>query len=143
MGAIRLDLYGRGNSSNPDTIYNDLLYANQVIELLDHLDIMEKVSLVGLSNGGRVISAIANLFPERVKRLVYVAPGGFHDNKTEPDKRPVMQSDVDAFIKENYKTIAKGQMSDFKYPERFKGWDDRYETFKIQRLCKCSYQQMK
>ena len=127
LGAIRLDLYGRGNSSNPDTIYNDLLYANQVIELLDHLNIMEKVSLVGLSNGGRVISTIANLFPERVKRLVYVAPGGFHDNKTEPDKRPVLQSDVDAFIKDNYKTIAKGQMSDFKYPERFKGWDDRYE----------------
>ena len=88
---------------------------------------MEKVSLIGLSNGGRVISTIANLFPERVKRLVYVAPGGFHDNKTEPDKRPVLQSDVDAFIKDNYKTIAKGQMSDFKYPERFKGWDDRYE----------------
>ena len=127
LGAIRLDLYGRGNSSNPDTIYNDLLYANQVIELLDHLNIMEKVSLIGLSNGGRVISTIANLFPERVKRLVYVAPGGFHDNKTEPDKRPVLQSDVDAFIKDNYKTIAKGQMSDFKYPERFKGWDDRYE----------------
>ena len=127
LGAIRLDLYGRGNSSNPDTIYNDLLYANQVIELLDHLNIMEKVSLVGLSNGGRVISTIANLFPERVKRLVYVAPGGFHDNKTEPDKRPVLKSDVDAFIKDNYKTIAKGQMSDFKYPERFKGWDDRYE----------------
>ena len=127
LGAIRLDLYGRGNSSNPDTIYNDLLYANQVIELLDHLNIMEKVNLIGLSNGGRVISTIANLFPERVKRLVYVAPGGFHDNKTEPDKRPVLQSDVDAFIKDNYKTIAKGQMSDFKYPERFKGWDDRYE----------------
>ena len=127
LGAIRLDLYGRGNSSNPDTIYNDLLYANQVIELLDHLNIMEKVSLIGLSNGGRVISTIANLFPERVKRLVYVAPDGFHDNKTEPDKRPVLQSDVDAFIKDNYKTIAKGQMSDFKYPERFKGWDDRYE----------------
>ena len=122
-----MDLYGRGNSSNPDTIYNDLLYANQVIELLDHLNIMEKVSLIGLSNGGRVISTIANLFPERVKRLVYVAPGGFHDNKTEPDKRPVLQSDVDAFIKDNYKTIAKGQMSDFKYPERFKGWDNRYE----------------
>lgn len=127
LGAIRLDLYGRGNSSNPDTIYNDLLYANQVIELLDHLNIMEKVSFIGLSNGGRVISTIANLFPERVKRLVYVAPGGFHDKKTEPDKRPVLQSDVDAFIKDNYKTIAKGQMSDFKYPERFKGWDNRYE----------------
>ena len=127
LGVIRLDLYGRGNSSNPDTIYNDQLYANQVIELLDYLNIDKKVSLVGLSNGGRVVSTIAYLYPERVKRLVYVAPGGFHDKKTAPDSRPVLQSDVDTFIEKNYSTIAKGQMSDFKYPERFKGWDERYE----------------
>ena len=134
-----MDLYGRGNSSNPDTIYNDLLYANQVIELLDHLNIMEKVSLIGPQTVGASYQPLLTFFPERVKRLVYVAPGGFHDNKTEPDKRPVLQSDVDAFIKDNYKTIAKGQMSDFKYPERFKGWDDRYEELLKIKALQCSY----
>ena len=80
LGAVRLDLYGRGFSSNPNIIYNDELYADQVIELLKFLSIDKKVSFVGLSNGGRVLSKIATKFPNKVKRLIYVAPGGFHDD---------------------------------------------------------------
>ena len=56
FGVIRLDLYGRGYSDNPDLIYNDQLYASQVVELLNKLEVTQKVNLVGLSNGGRVIS---------------------------------------------------------------------------------------
>ena len=59
FGVIRLDLYGRGYSSNPDVIYNDELYANQVVGLLDYLQVSQKVNFAGLSNGGRVISKIA------------------------------------------------------------------------------------
>ena len=90
LGAIRLDLYGRGNSSITDTIYNDLLYANQVIELLDHLNIDKKVSLVVFERWARHINHRLP-FSRKSEALVYVAPGGFHDNKTEPDKRPVLQ----------------------------------------------------
>ena len=32
------------------------------------------------------------------------------------------------FIKNNYPTISKGQLLDFKYPENFKGWDNKYEN---------------
>ena len=127
LGAVRLDLYGRGFSSNPNIIYNDELYADQVIELLKLLSIDKKVSFVGLSNGGRVLSKIATKFPNKVKRLIYVAPGGFHDVNIAPDITPVTEVEINEFIQNNYSTIAKGQMADFKYPERFVGWDTKYE----------------
>ena len=37
--------------------------------------------------------------------------------------------DVDAFIKDNYKTIAKGQMSDFKYPKDLKDGTTAMKSF--------------
>ena len=69
FGVIRLDLYGRGYSDNPNVIYNDQLYSSQVVELLNKLKITQKVNLVGLSNGGRVISKIAYDYPKIIKRL--------------------------------------------------------------------------
>jgi pimeloyl-ACP methyl ester carboxylesterase len=36
---VRLDLYGRGYSDNPNVNYTDELFARQVIELLDDLEI--------------------------------------------------------------------------------------------------------
>jgi len=127
LGVIRIDLYGRGYSSNPNVIYNDQLYADQVIELLDTIKLTRKVNFAGLSNGGRVISKIAETYPDRVKRLIYVAPGGFHGTKSKPDPTPVSKQDINSFIEANYKTIAKGQLDDFKYPDRFKGWDTKYQ----------------
>tara|TARA_B100001093_G_scaffold169355_1_gene162125 strand:+ start:1958 stop:3181 length:1224 start_codon:yes stop_codon:yes gene_type:complete len=127
LGVVRLDLYGRGFSSNPDVAYNDLLYADQVVDLLESLRITKKVNFIGLSNGGRVISRIATKYPGIVKRLIYVAPGGFHDTNTEPDLTPVSDTEIDEFINKNYSDIAKGQLADFKYPERFSGWDTKYE----------------
>ena len=127
LRVLRLDLYGRGFSSNPNVAYNDALYADQVIELLQSLNITKKVNFVGLSNGGRVISTIAVKYPNKVKRLIYVAPGGFHDTNTVPDLTPVTESEVGVFIQKNYSSISKGQLADFKYPERFIGWDTKYE----------------
>lgn len=127
FGVIRLDLYGRGYSDNPDLIYNDQLYASQVVELLNKLEVTQKVNLVGLSNGGRVISKIAHDHPQIIKKLIYVAPAGFHNTKISPDNSKVTESDIKKFIKKNYKTIASGQMEDFKDPSKFKGWDTKYE----------------
>ena len=49
---ISLDLYGRGFSENVDEIYTDELFANQVIELLQKLNI-DSAKFLGLSNGGK------------------------------------------------------------------------------------------
>ena len=127
-GVIKLDLFGRGYSDNPDMIYNDRLFADQVIELLDSLKINKKVLLVGLSNGGRVISDIATRHYDKIKKLIYVSPSGFHDKNDTPDTSAITDKDINDFIINEFPTIAKGQLSDFKYPQNFAGyWDVKYE----------------
>jgi len=122
---ISLDLFGRGNSKNIDGDYTDELFANQVLQLLSHLEI-DKADFVGLSNGGRVISKIADIKPEIINNLIYVASSSFM-NKTKALVTDVSEKEVREFIDNNFSTIAKGQLLDFKYPEKFEGWDDKYE----------------
>ena len=122
---ISLDLYGRGFSENVDEIYTDELFANQVIELLQKLNI-DSAKFLGLSNGGRVISKIADINPSIVEELIYVASSGFKYVKELNDKS-VSEIEVSNFIKNNYPTISEGQLLDFKYPEKHSGWDIKYE----------------
>ena len=122
---ISLDLYGRGFSENVDEIYTDELFANQVIELLQKLNI-DSAKFLGLSNGGRVISKIADIYPSIVEELIYVASSGFKYVKELNDKS-VSEIEVSNFIKNNYPTISEGQLLDFKYPEKHSGWDIKYE----------------
>lgn len=124
---LRMDLYGRGYSDNPKTFYNDNLFANQVIELIEYLQINQKVTLLGLSNGGRVISQIANNKSSILNRLIYVSSSGFGDIKNTNYKILTQKEEVEDFIKNNYSSIAAGQMNDFKDPSKFKGWDTKYE----------------
>jgi pimeloyl-ACP methyl ester carboxylesterase len=122
---VKLDLYGRGFSDNPDIDYTDELFANQVIELLQELEI-KKATFLGLSNGGRVISKLADLKPNMVEKLVYVSASSFNSHKNNVNKS-VSKEEVNAFIKNRYPTISYGQLSDFKYPENYPFWDDKYE----------------
>ena len=122
---ISLDLYGRGFSENVDEIYTDELFANQVIELLQKLNI-DSAKFLGLSNGGRVISKIADINPSIVEELIYVASSGFKFVDELNDKS-VSEIEVSNFIKNNYPTISEGQLLDFKYPEKHSGWDIKYE----------------
>ena len=122
---ISLDLYGRGFSENVNESYTDELFANQVIQLLEKLNV-DSARFLGLSNGGRVISKIADINPSIVEKLVYVASSGFKYIDELNDKS-VSKIEVSNFIKKNYPTISKGQLSDFKYPEKHSGWDIKYE----------------
>ena len=116
------------NSDNPDVAYTDALFANQVSELLDTVNVNQKVTLVGLSNGGRVISKFGENHADRIKNLVYVSPGGFHPSRLIDDHKEVTDDEIASFIKNQYPTIAQGQMTDFKDPTKFKGWDKKYEA---------------
>lgn len=120
---IMLDLYGRGFSDNPDVAYTDTLFATQVLELLDALGV-ERASFFGLSNGGRVVSQVAGIAPERVVRLVYVASSGFRD-VTRAANTSVSQQEIDELIGK-YPELPAGQLSDFKDPTNFQDWDEKY-----------------
>ena len=120
---VMLDLYGRGFSDNPNVAYTDHLFANQVLQLLDYLS-LETATLIGLSNGGRVVSQVVGLAPERVEQLIYVASSGFWD-ATRAEDVEVTAEEIDTLIA-SYPELPAGQLSDFKYPDRFPDWDDRY-----------------
>ena len=128
-GALRYDAYGRGYSDNPDVVYDVALYASQLRELLEALQIERKVNLLGLSNGGRTITAFAYQYPEHVKNLIYVDPSGF-ETISNDGTYPVMvtEEEVKAFKQsDNYATMASGQLGDFYDSIPFRGWDRRYE----------------
>lgn len=67
---LRYDNFGRGNSDNPDAVYDVTLFANQLRELLCSLKIIKPITLLGLSDGGRTISAFAAQFPARILRIL-------------------------------------------------------------------------
>ena len=122
---IRLDLFGRGYSNNPNIDYTDDLFANQVIELLNYLKI-KKATFLGLSNGGRVISKLASIKPNLVEKLIYVSASSFYDNPSI-SSNIVTDKEVQDFITSNYPTISKDQLLDFKYPENYPSWEGKYE----------------
>jgi pimeloyl-ACP methyl ester carboxylesterase len=72
--AIAIDLPGFGDSAKPiGPAYDAPFFAEAVVALLDALD-LERADLVGNSMGGRVAIEAALRSPERVNRLVLLAP---------------------------------------------------------------------
>ena len=121
---IMMDLYGRGFSDNPDLPQTDELRAMQVIELMKSRGI-EKASIVGLSNGGRIISKIADIEPELIKDLFYIASSGFYAYEEVNDKN-VYQEEIDNMILK-YPEMAKGQVNDFFEGDKYPNWITQYE----------------
>ena len=121
---IMMDLYGRGYSDNPNLPQTDELRATQVIELMNNRGI-KKASIVGLSNGGRIISKIADIKPDLVKDLFYVASSGFYSYDEVEDKN-VYQEEIDNMILK-YPEMAKGQVNDFFEGDKYPNWITQYE----------------
>ena len=120
---VVLDLYGRGFSDNPDTDYTDRLMANQVLELIKYLNITQ-AHLVGLSNGGRIISQAAVLQPQLIQSLIYVSSNSFEDIEATKDVS-VSTDEIAEFIS-RYPAIALGQLDDFFDPTQFPNWPEKY-----------------
>jgi pimeloyl-ACP methyl ester carboxylesterase len=69
---IAPDLRGHGASAAPAGVYTMDAMAGDVLELLDALQISEKVVLGGLSMGGYVALALMALAPERFRALMLI-----------------------------------------------------------------------
>ncbi len=69
------DFPGYGLSDKPEIKYTMDYYVTFLAHLLDELH-LDRVSLVGLSMGGGIALGFALRFPERVEKLVLVAPYG-------------------------------------------------------------------
>lgn len=76
------DLPGYGLSSKPpEQVYSFALLAGSVLALLEHLG-LERVVIVGNSMGGALAIKLALDHPERVEKLVLMAPGGLESSET-------------------------------------------------------------
>jgi pimeloyl-ACP methyl ester carboxylesterase len=74
---VRIDLPGSGLSPpDPAHDYRDERSLDMLMALMDSLG-LQRTSLVGHSMGGRIAWTFAAKFPERVDKLVLVAPDGF------------------------------------------------------------------
>jgi len=74
LRVLAYDLYGRGYSDRPDVTYDLDLFVRQLDELLTALDIHQPVDIAGISMGGYISAGFAARHPERVRRIVLMAP---------------------------------------------------------------------
>ncbi|TPX56421.1 hypothetical protein CcCBS67573_g09353 [Chytriomyces confervae] len=72
---LAYDLYGRGHSSSPGIRYTASDYALQMKDLMDHVG-WDRANVLGYSLGGGIAASFADVWPERVDKLVLVAPAG-------------------------------------------------------------------
>jgi pimeloyl-ACP methyl ester carboxylesterase len=71
---LRYDHFGRGHSDRPEVDYDRAFYQKQLEDLRAALDIEGALSLVGVSFGGAIAATFAKAHPERVAKLVLIAP---------------------------------------------------------------------
>ena len=99
--AVLPDLLGFGHSDKPSGIdYTLDLFSSTLVELLDALDVGNCV-LVGNSLGGAVALRIAIDHPDRVRKLVLMAPGGIESRETYFNM-PGIQRMVSGFVGEGF-----------------------------------------
>ncbi len=81
---IRHDVRGFGETPDPAGNYTDHEDIHTLLNLLG----VERMSIVGISNGGRIGIDVALAFPEMVNKLVVVAPGlGGYSPQPEVEKK--------------------------------------------------------
>lgn len=87
---IRYDMPGAGLSGpDPDRIYSDERGVAQLLAVLDHLGI-NRATIAGNSIGGRLAWRFVAAHPDRVERLVLIAPDGYASPGFDYGKPPAV-----------------------------------------------------
>lgn len=74
------DLYGRGYSDSVSGLQDQAFFQQQLQDLLAAQGLKDDLTLLGYSMGGAIASAFVAQHPERVRRLILLAPAGMgHD----------------------------------------------------------------
>lgn len=79
MNVIAFDNRGSGKSSRPNFPYSMDMYVEDVKNLLDHLNINQKIHLCGISMGGFIALSFALKYPEKVQTLILCATSAYED----------------------------------------------------------------
>jgi len=121
---IRFDLFGRGYSDRPATVYDGALFERQVGNLIDALELDRPVDLIGLSMGGAVVMRFAANQSELVRKVVLVDPV---TEASSPPRYPQwIESPLIALTL--IPVMAEGQLTDFLRPEKYPTWVEQYRV---------------
>ena len=119
---IRYDAFGRGFSDRPNVVYDHTLYRTQLFDLITSLKLQTPVSLAGVSFGGAVVADFAAHYPQLIDKIILVDPVYVFGKMDDPELIANYKMAI------NHKKQSTGQLDDFKYPERFPDWVDRYKV---------------
>ncbi|MCG9788745.1 alpha/beta hydrolase [Vibrio mediterranei] len=120
---LTFDLYGRGYSDRPNTIYDRQLFVNQIEELTQAVVPSDKFHLIGLSMGGAIVSAYASTFPHKVLSVGYIAPFN------QPvDLGALTLPVIGKWLGYSFfiPKLAANQLNDLVYPEKQLNWEKRF-----------------
>jgi pimeloyl-ACP methyl ester carboxylesterase len=93
---IRYDLPGAGLSGpDPEALYSDERAVAQLLAVLDHLGVA-RATLAGNSIGGRLAWRFAAAHPDRVDRLILIAPDGYACPGFDYGKPPAVPAVLEA-----------------------------------------------
>lgn len=120
---LRYDAFGRGWSDRPDKAYEEILYRNQLAELLSKLHLDSVYAMAGVSFGGAVVTDFTIHYPQKVGRVIFVDP--VYPWATLSSYPESMAKYKLAIAPEN---MANGQLTDLKYPELFPHWAEQYKV---------------
>ena len=121
FNVIRYDEFGRGFSDRPAAVYNPAFYRKQLYDLIISLKLKAPVNTVGVSFGGAVVTDFAVHYPTLIDKIILIDPVYNFNRK----KQPEIIADFKMAI--GHQKQADGQLEDFKYPERFPGWVQKYK----------------
>jgi pimeloyl-ACP methyl ester carboxylesterase len=124
---LRFDLLGRGYSDRPPTAYDERLFAEQTLQLLDGLGFTGKVDVIGLSMGGAIAGYFTAEHPERVHRLVLIDPAGMSMKKSLSMNLvtiPILGEAIMNLFGD--RILVSGQGDDFIHRERFPEFPIQY-----------------
>lgn len=119
---IRYDAFGRGYSDRPNIKYDQVLYRTQLRDLITSLRLKIPVNLAGVSFGGPVVTDFAVNNPELVDKIILIDPGYARPKLDKSELAANYEMALD------HEKQANDQLKDFKYPDKFIGWVDKYKV---------------
>lgn len=121
---VRFDMYGRGLSDRPKAVYDEKFFIRQIVELLDGLEITDKINIIGTSMGGAITAAFAASYPEYVNKVVLIDPV-YTSLNISLLRFPILGELIAYLFK--IPRFPEKQMSDFFRPEKFQEWPGLYK----------------
>ncbi|WP_175513972.1 alpha/beta fold hydrolase [Flavobacterium degerlachei] len=114
---VALDLPGFGKSSKVAPAYTPIYYADIVVKLIDKLK-LKNVIVAGHSMGGQAAIKLALNHPEKLKKLILIAPAGIEEFNAQQSLLMKNAVTADMVSKTTDKQIDRNyQLNFFKLPE--------------------------